>query len=136
MKKNIAIIILSLILIGGFVYFTQFSTKKYEEKILELEAKRVVLIQERDSLDAVADSLHGEYVRLRELDEKAEKEIQKKDRLIADLKSRSARSQQNLDQLKQGMRETQEKIESVKRNPANRTGEDLLESLKNKTQRK
>ena len=136
MKKNIAIIVLSLTLIGGFVYFTQFSTKKYEEKILELEAKRVVLIQERDSLDAVADSLHGEYVRLRELDEKAEKEIQKKDRLIADLKSRSARSQQNLDQLKQGMRETQEKIESVKRNPANRTGEDLLESLKNKTQRK
>jgi len=136
MKKNIAIIVLSLTLIGGFVYFTQFSTKKYEEKILELEAKRVVLIQERDSLDAVADSLHGEYVRLRELDEKAEKEIQKKDKLIADLKTRSARSQQNLDQLKQDMRETQEKIESVKRNPANRTGEELLESLKNKTQRK
>ena len=107
-----------------------------EKRILELETARVVLMQERDSLDRAADSLHNEYLRLRELDEKAAQEIQKKDRTIADLKSRSARSQQDLDFLKKDMHETQEKIEAVKRNPANRTGDELLKSLKNKTQKK
>ena len=136
MNKTSYTLLALLIVSSSALGYFYLEGREAEEQIQQLEAARIVLMQERDSLDAVSDSLHGEYVRLREIDEKVAQEIQKKDRTIADLKSRSARSQQNLDQLKQDMRETQEKIESVKRNPANRTGDALLESLKNKTQRK
>lgn len=132
--KNIAIISV-LLLVSLFLSTHFFLKNRSSEDIIEkLEMERSILAAERDSLDAASDSIHREYERLTELDAKMSEEIRKKDLAIQELKNKSSNSQLNLEKNQKEMKETQEKINDLKKNPANRTGEDLLRSLREKTQ--
>ena len=70
---------------------------------------------------------------LRQLDIKLQAEINKQEALTKKAEAEANKSKANLNKLKNDLAETQHKIEEIKNHPPNRTGDALLESLKNKT---
>jgi len=132
--KNLLILFL-LVCVVIFGYKTFFTGDKlYKEKLKQLEAANKKLQQERIAIDLRIDSLKLEYGKLKDHEVKLAKEISDRDKEIAKDKAAAAKSKAELNKFKQEMAETQEKIAEMKKHPANRTGDDLLNSLKIKTQ--
>ena len=63
-------------------------------------------------------------------------DINLRDSEIAKSKDKANRSKAELEKLKKEIEETRGKIDSLKTNPANRQGDDLLNSLKSKLNKK
>jgi len=132
--KNILILFL-LVCVVIFGYKTFFTSDKlYKEKVKQLEAANKKLQEERAAIDLKIDSLNVEYGKLKDRESVLAQEIAKRDKEIEKDKAAAAKSKAELDKFKKEMAETQEKIAEMKKHPANRTGDDLLNSLKIKTQ--
>ena len=131
--KNIliGILLICTIIFGYKTFFT--SDKLYKEKLKQLEAANKKLQEERVAIDLRIDSLKTEYNKLKEHEAKLAKDIANRDSEIAKDKAAAAKSQAELNKFKREMAETQQKIVDMKEHPANRTGYDLLNSLKLKT---
>ena len=131
--KNIliGILLICTIIFGYKTFFT--SDKLYKEKLKQLEAANKLLQAERAAIDLKIDSLKSEYDKLKAHEQKLANDIANRDAEIAKDKAAAAKSQAELNKFKHEMAETQRKIEDIKEHPANRTGDDLLNSLKLKT---
>ena len=70
---------------------------------------------------------------LKKLDIKLQAELAKQEAQTRKAEIEANKSKANLDKLRGDLAETQHKIEEIKNHPPNRTGDALLESLKNKT---
>ena len=90
--------------------------------------------KERHLVDLEIDSLKVEYINLQKKDSIQTVNIAKRDLQIATLISNSKKSKAELDKIKAEMEETRKKIADLKAHPINREGDDLINSLKIKTQ--
>ena len=133
-KNIIILVLLAGFLLFGYLWFFR-DTTDYKAKIKQLEKEKQELIETRDSLDAVAIDLGKKYTILVQKEAVLLADIAKKEAEIRKSKEAAARSQAELNGLKNSLKETQRKIEELKKNPANRESDDLLNSLKLKTQR-
>ena len=131
-KSILILILLGFTLLFGFKWFfsgdkaSKERVKQLEQQFKELEAQKKVVDLEIITWRAKSDSL-------KQLDVKLQAEIAKQESLTKKAEAEANRSKANLDKMRHDLAETQRKIEEIKNHPPNRTGDDLLESLKNKT---
>lgn len=131
-KSILILILLGFALFFGYKwYFTDNSDYKNQIKelekqyqILEDEKKQNKLIIERYKVELdsimVQDSLN--IIKISELEGR-----------VYDAERNAENSKKEFDKLQKQLEETRKKIEEFKKNPPNRTGDALLESIKNKT---
>ena len=133
--KDYLIIVLFLgVMIFG--YISLFSGDKlYEYKLEELKKENLILSKMKDSLGLKINSLESQFITLKAKETELINDINNRDLEIAKSKERASKSKAELDKFKREMQETRNKIDSLKAHPANRTGDDLLNSIKLKTQK-
>lgn len=133
-KSILILILLAFALFFGYKwYFTD--TSDYKNKLKELQKEYQLLEESKKEnnlliekykfeLDSimVQDSLNA--IRISELESK-----------VFDAEKNAAKSKKEFDKLQKQLEETRKKIEELKKNPPNRTGDALLESIKNKTKK-
>ena len=131
--------ILILILLAGcliFGYITLFSgDKNYKEQLKRLDVSNKILKEQRKAINSELLILKADYSKLKVHEAALADEVTALDKEVKKNKDAADRSKAELDTVKKDMEETRKKIADVKQNPANRTGEDLLNSLKIKTQK-
>jgi chromosome segregation ATPase len=131
-KSILILILLGLTLLFGFKWFfsgdksSKERVKQLEQEFKELESQKKLVDLEIATWVAKSDSL-------KKLDVKLQAELAKQEAQTRKAEEEANKSKDNLDKLKKDIAETQHKIEEFKNNPPNRTGDALLESLKNKT---
>ena len=130
------LIIAVIITIGAFAYkwFDGFGLKfgESEQRVNELDAKYKKLQAAKDSSDkkivvwrSKYDSLRGEGARLKG-------EVDKFHRESVAAQITAAKSKAQLDSAKVRSERLKAKIVQMEQSPANRTGDELIQSLKNK----
>lgn len=131
--KNILIIsLLGLVLFFGYSWF--FGDKSdYKEKVKQLEAEYKALEKEKNLVDSQIIKIKEKYDSLDVIDKKLQNDISKLESDIKKAELEAKNSKNKLLELKGELSETRKKIEEFKSNPPNRTGDALLESIKNKT---
>jgi chromosome segregation ATPase len=107
----------------------------YKQKIKDLEKEKKELIVAREKLEKDVTVLEKNFQDLKKREDALVADISRRDAEIRRRKEEAARSKAELDNMKKGLKETQDKIVELKKNPPNRTGDDLLNSLKMKTQK-
>ena len=133
--KNILIVVLLAgCMIFGYMWFFR-NDGRYKQKILDLEIEKKELIIAREKLEKDVVVLEKNFEDLKKKESSLAADIKKRDEEIRRRKEEAAKSRAELDNMKKGLKETQEKIVELKKNPSNRTGDDLLNSLKLKTQK-
>lgn len=131
-KSILILVLLGLTLLFGFKWFfsgdkaSKERVKQLEQQFKELESQKKLVDLEINSWRAKSDSL-------RQLDVKLQADLAKQAAQTKKAEIEAQKSKANLDRLKKDIAETEHKIEEFKKNPPNRTGDALLESLKNKT---
>jgi DNA repair exonuclease SbcCD ATPase subunit len=131
-KTIIIFILLATSLFFGLKWFwggnkdLKNEANRLEQEFKELEKRKKETDLEIESWKEKFNSLKSVESKLKQENEKLEQQTKKAEQ-DANL------SKANLDKLKGEIKETQEKIEEFKKNPPNRTGDALLESIKNKT---
>ena len=133
--KNILIVVLLAgCMIFGYMWFFR-NDGGYKQKIKDLEREKKELIIAREKLEKDVVVLEKNFEDLKKKETSLAADIKKRDEEIRRRKEEAAKSRAELDNMKKGLKETQEKIVELKKNPSNRTGDDLLNSLKLKTQK-
>jgi septal ring factor EnvC (AmiA/AmiB activator) len=132
--KNIIILVLFI----GMMMFASIAllsnSSEYKQKLQELQTKNQALQNERVEIQKRVATLESEYELLKKKEAALLADIAKRDTEITNLKATAGRSRAELDKLKKDLQKTRSEIENHEKNPANRTGNDLLNSLKLKTQ--
>lgn len=131
-KSILILILLGLTLLFGFKWFWS-GDKASKERVKQLEAQFKELEAQKKAVDLEIITWRAKSDSLRQLDIKLQSEITKQELLTKKAELEANKSKANLDKMRQDLAETQHKIEEIKNNPPNRTGDALLESLKNKT---
>jgi len=133
--KNILIVVLLAgCMIFGYMWFFR-NDGGYKQKIKDLEKEKKELIVAREKLEKDVTVLEKNFQDLKKREDALVADISRRDAEIRRRKEEAARSKAELDNMKKGLKETQDKIVELKKNPPNRTGDDLLNSLKMKTQK-
>ena len=131
-KSILILILLGFTLIFGYKWY--FSTdgeigekldqlqERYDEIELKKQESNKRLEDNSFIIDSLmlVDSLNGEKIALLEFN-------------IREAEDKATESADNLSRRKRELADTRKKIEELKKNPPNRTGDDLLNSIKNKT---
>jgi peptidoglycan hydrolase CwlO-like protein len=136
--KNYKNIIIIFLLIGCLIfgYISLFrGDKLYEYKLEELKKENLILLKMKDSLGLKINGLESQFITLKAKETELINDINNRDLEIARSKEKASKSKAELDKFKREMQETRNKIDSLKAHPANRTGDDLLNSIKLKTQK-
>jgi chromosome segregation ATPase len=132
-KDALIIVLLGLALI--FAWTTFFGGDSlYKHKVKELEADNRRLQEERKTIDAKILVIQARFDSLSVEDKKLQGVIASKDAEIEINKKSASRSKAELDAMRKGLEKTRKQIEQAKKNPPNREGQDLINSLKIKTQ--
>jgi cell division protein FtsB len=133
--KNIAISVLVLLVLifGATTFFKKDSLYKY--KLEELQKVYDAEHNKRDSLDQELVKVRSEFAILKVREEQLAADVARLDRDISSARDDANRSREELDRTRTSLDETRKHIKDLKNNPPNRTGEDLLNSLKLKTQK-
>lgn len=133
--KNILIVVLLAgCMIFGYMWFFR-NDSGYKQKIKDLEKEKKELIVASEKLEKDVIVLEKNFEDLMKKESSLAAVIKKRDEEIRRRKEEATRSRTELDKMKKGLKETQEKIAELKKRPPNRTGDDLLNSLKLKTQK-
>lgn len=138
-KDKIYLIIIAVLFLFAAVtgykwYFGSNSASK--ERVKQLEKEFSELEKRKKESDLRIAQWQSKFDSLKVEDSKLLMEIERlhKETQLAEIEA--AKSKGKLDGLRKELAETRKKIEEFKKNPPNRTGESLLESLKNKTAKK
>jgi hypothetical protein len=132
-KDILIVILLGLALI--FAWTTFFGGDSlYKHKVKELEADNKKLQNERKLIDAKILNIQARFDSLCVEDKKLQGIISAKDIEIEKNKKSAAKSKAELDVIRKNLEDTRKQIEEAKKNPPNREGQDLINSLKIKTQ--
>ena len=140
MNRNITLDIKTILIILLFATSATFGLKWYfgsngdKDKIKELEVKFKELESQKKEVD---ERILKWEEKFKELD-KEDSDLRDKQAIIEKQIINSIimnnKDKQELDKLRKKIEETRKKIQEFKNNPPNRTGEDLLNSIKNKTE--
>jgi hypothetical protein len=131
-KNTIILILLIVSILFGYKWFIESDSgskervKQLEKEFTELENKKKLTDLEINKWKSKFDTLQKEGDILKQENIKLEAETKKAEQ-------EASKSKSNLDKLRLEMIETKNKIEKLKNNPIKRTGDDLLNSIKNKT---
>jgi len=131
-KSILILILLGLTLLFGFKWFFS-GDKSSKERVKQLEQQFKELEAQKKAVDLEIITWRAKSDSLRQLDIKLQSEITKQEALTKKAEVEANKSKANLDKLRHDLAETQHKIDEIKNHPPNRTGDALLESLKNKT---
>ena len=121
--------LLILCLIFGYKTLTS-GDSEYKRKVEELHLANEKLIKERASIDSTILEIDKRYKKLQFKDSILTIEISKRDKIIAANIAKANKSQAELSKIKSQMDLTRKKITELKKNPPNRTGDSLVNSLK------
>lgn len=131
-KNTIILILLIVAILFGYKWFIESDSgskervKQLEKDFTEMESKKKISDLEINKWKCKFDTLQKEGDRLKQENIKLESDTKKAEQ-------EASKSKSNLDKLRLEMIETKNKIEKLKNNPIKRTGDDLLQSIKNKT---
>lgn len=128
----IAVLVLLVLVFGATTFFKKDSLYKY--KLEELQKVYDTERNKRDSLDRELVKVRSEFAALKVKEKQLAANVARLDQGIASAKNDANLSKEELDRAKTSLEETRKKIADLKSNPPNRTGDDLLNSLKLKTQ--
>ena len=131
-KSILILVLLGLTLLFGFKWFFS-GNKESKERVKQLEQQFKELESQKKLVDLEIINWISKSDSLKQLDIKLQAELTKQEAETKKAEIEAKKSKANLDKLKRDIEETQQKIENFKKNPPNRTGDALLESLKNKT---
>lgn len=131
-RSILILILLGLTLLFGFKWFLS-GDKASKERVKQLEQQFKELEAQKKAVDLEINDWRCKSDSLRQLDIKLQAEVAKQESLTKKAELEATKSKANLDKMRRELAETQRKIEEIKNNPPNRTGDALLESLKNKT---
>lgn len=131
-KTILIIILLSLTIFFGLKWYFQRDNGS-KERINQLEQKVEQLEKQKKEIDKQLLVWKNKFDSLVVENKKLEKDLylQSEKTRIAELNAN--KSMQSLNKMRILIEESRKKIEELKNNPPNRTGDILLESLKNKT---
>lgn len=136
MKLDIkSIIILVLLLASGIFFYMWFfgGMDGYKKEVNRLREENKKLELQSDSIKGRIKKYELDFVELRKQDSLLKVKILQSQSEVEIAKSKANRSKEELDKLRVELEKTQKQIEELKSHPKNRTGDDLLNSLKNKT---
>lgn len=131
-KNTIILILLIVAIFFGYRWFIESDSgskervKQLEKDFAEMEIKKKLTDLEINKWKSKFDTLQKEGDILKQENDKLESDTKKAE---AD----AIKAKSNLDKLRLEMIKTKNKIEQLKKNPIRRTGDDLLQSIKNKT---
>ena len=132
--KNILVsVLLCLTLIFAYSWIMEDggSGERVDTMTRELEE---LSLKKKES-DRIIDSLGIEADRLNSQEQRLKSDISRLESEIRDAIARANQSAKNLDRINKELAETRKKIEEFKKNPPNRTGDDLINSIKIKTKK-
>jgi chromosome segregation ATPase len=130
--KNLLILILLVFsLFFGYKWYFSTGNSDYKKELKDLNEKNKALQAQRDSINIEIKKLEYDFLKLKEKEFFLVQKIDSMSTEIELVKSRAAKSKKELDKLRGDLSETRKKIEELKENPVNRTGDSLLNSLKN-----
>lgn len=110
-----------------------FSGSGNRRDIKQLKKENKELQFERDSLRIVRVKLQDKVKILEDMSADKDKKIAELDTKLTILNYDLNNTKKGFYQIQKELKEALQKVNDLKRNPPNRTGDDLLESLKNKT---
>jgi TolA-binding protein len=136
MKLDIkSIIILILIIfstISAYHWFIKGDDLS-KEKIKRWEDEFKKLQREKDSISINITNLKLRFNELNKKKDSLESQNKLLENKIIEVEKESQKSKTELNEMRKNQKATLKEIENLKNNPIRREGEDLLESLKNKT---
>jgi septal ring factor EnvC (AmiA/AmiB activator) len=127
--RNVAVIVLvaACLVLGWLTFFK--SDSGYKERIKQLEKENSELVKERNRLTAEIASRKVEYKSLKNREAQLLTDLSLLQNETARLRADANQAKADLTAIQIRLRETREKIQKLKSNPANRKDEDLLNSL-------
>lgn len=133
-KTILVFILLTLLMVVGYNWYFKVN-KNYKNQVESLKQENKKIQISRDSLSVNILSLEKDFNLIKAIEDSLMTRIGKLDTQISDSKNKANKSKAELDALRKELLETNNKIKELKNNPPNRTGDDLINSIKNKTQR-
>jgi chromosome segregation ATPase len=132
-SKSILIIVFLIIsLFFGYKWYFNTDNSNYKNQIEELRIQNQFLEKQRDSINVKINLLENNLLTLTESEKTLLIKIESLSSEIESAKKNANKSKSELEKLRAELANTIKKIEHLKSNPPNRTGDDLLNSLKNK----
>ena len=131
-KSILILVFLGISIFFGLKWFWSGDSAS-KERVKQLEKEYKLLEDQKKAVHLEIVSWRAKSDSLKKLDLKLQADIAKQELLTKKAESDAQKSKANLDKIRHDLVETQHKIDEIKNHPPNRTGDALLESLKNKT---
>ena len=133
-KTIFVFILLTLLMVVGYNWYFK-ADKNYKNQVESLKEENKKIQITRDSLYMNILSLEKDFNLIKAKEDSLIIKIEKLNTQISDSKNKANKSKAELDALRIELLETNKKIKELKNNPPNRNGQDLINSIKNKTQK-
>ena len=133
--KNYLIIIFGATSVILLLFFIFSGRDNYSDEVERLRSENALLEKKRNEIALRVDSLHKAYDALQHRDDSLAAKISAQDAEISKLYADSRKSKGELEKIRKEISASMKKIEELKKNPPNRTGNDLINSLKIKTEK-
>jgi chromosome segregation ATPase len=127
-----AVLLIAVLALGWSAFFR--GDNAYKERIKSLEEKNVQLQKDRDKIDSEIQRRNDDFDSLEIVDSFIQARLAISEEETARLRQQVDRAQNELSTARQSVIEARRRIEDLKKSPPNRQGEDLINSLKIKTQ--
>ncbi len=132
-KTILIIVLLSLTLIFGYKWYFG-GDKESKDKVEILKKKVKELEKQEKEIDSKIKTWEAKFDKLDENDKKAKEDQLQIEKILIKYIEQTNKDKVELDAMKKRMSDTRKKIEEFKKNPSNRTGDDLMSSIKSKTE--
>lgn len=134
-----SILILMLLIISLFLgynwYFGNTSNSDYKKQVKKLREENKKLKIDRDSLSLNINKLEDDFKKIKESEDSLLIKIEISKSEILELNRGANVSKNELAKLRKELYEINKRIKEFNDNPPNRVGDDLINSIKNKTKR-
>jgi predicted negative regulator of RcsB-dependent stress response len=129
-KSILILVLLGFCLLFGYKWYFSTENSEYKKQVKDLRNKNKNLQRKRDSILLEINNLKEEFELIQKNDKLLRLKIDSLDNEIFISKLNMKKSESELKLIKENLLNNSKKIDSLKSNPPNRTGEDLLRSLK------
>jgi len=133
-KSILILFLLGFSLFFGYMWYFR-GDKGYKERLNQLQERNISIQREKDSLVKILKVKEIEFVKLQRSESLLLSQIANLQVEIKNAKNNANRSKSELDRIRKDLADTRRRIEELKKNPPNRTGDDLINSIKIKTTR-
>jgi chromosome segregation ATPase len=133
-KTILIFVLLTLLMAVGYNWYFK-ADNEYKNQVNSLREENKKIQISRDSLSNNILNLEKEYDIIKKREDSLLIKIDILDTEISDSKRKANKSKAELEVLRKQLSETNNKIKDLRNNPPNRTGDDLINSIKNKTQK-